>query len=87
VIGAGITTIGISLLVLGLVGASIDVYSQLLSAVLQQLVQQQLGAIREQLPSILRSGEEPSTMEPSPPCDSMAIFTRFIETVIASPYG
>ena len=60
--GAGITTIGILLLVLGLVGASIEVYAELLSEVVQQLVQQ-LSAIREQLPAILRPGEEPPTMD------------------------
>ncbi len=49
-IGILITTVGISLLTLGLVGASIEVYRQLLSA----LVQQQVSALTEQLPEILR---------------------------------
>ena len=84
-IGAGILTIGILLLVLGLVGASIEVYAQLQSAIVQQLVQQQLAAIREQLPAILRPGEEPSSMESGPPFDSMDIFTSLIGAVIGSP--
>ena len=49
-VGAGITTIGLVLLVVGLVGASVEVYVQIQSAI----VQQQLSAILEQLPSILR---------------------------------
>jgi predicted PurR-regulated permease PerM len=85
VFGAGITTIGILLLVLGLVGASIEVYAELLSEVVQQLVQQQLSAIREQLPAILRPGEEPPTMDSDPPFDSTDIVTSLIGTVIASP--
>src|SRR5215207_8123372 len=85
VFGAGITTIGILLLVLGLVGASIEVYAQLLSEVVQQLVQQQLSAIREQLPAILQPREEPPTMESGPPFNSTDIFTSLIGTVIASP--
>ena len=83
--GAGITTIGILLLVSGLVGASIEVYAQLLPEVVQQLVQQQLSAIREQLPAILQPGEEPPTMESGPPFDSTDIFTSLIETVITNP--
>ncbi len=47
-IGILITTIGISLLTLGLVGASIEVYRQLLSS----LVQQQVSALTQQLPAI-----------------------------------
>jgi hypothetical protein len=48
-IGILITTVGISLLTLGLVGASIEVYGQLLSA----MVQQQVAGLTEQLPEIL----------------------------------
>jgi uncharacterized membrane protein len=84
-IGAGIVTIGILLLVLGLVGASIEVYVQLQTAIVQQLVQQQLAAIREQLPAIIRPGEEPSSIESGPPVDSTDIFTSLIGTVIGSP--
>ncbi len=81
-IGAGITTIGILFLVLGLVGASIEVYVQVLSAI----VQQQLSAIRERLPAILQPEEEASPAgESGPPFDSIDILTSLIETVIATP--
>ena len=81
-VGAGITTIGILLLVLGLVGASIEVYVQVLSA----MVQQQLSAIREQLPAILRPEEEGTpAAESEPPTDSTDILGGLIETVIATP--
>jgi hypothetical protein len=81
VVGAGITTIGILLLVLGLVGASIEVYVQVLSA----MVQQQLSAIREQLPAILRPEEGTPAAESEPPTDSTDILGGLIETVIATP--
>ncbi len=80
-VGAGITTIGILLLVLGLVGASIEVYVQVLSAI----VQQQLAAIREQLPAILRPEEDTPAGESEPPSDSTDILGSLIETVIATP--
>ena len=80
-VGAGITTIGILLLVLGLVGASIEVYVQILSAI----VQQQLSAIREQLPAFLRPEEGTLAEEPEPPSDSTDILGLLIETVIATP--
>lgn len=81
-VGAGITTIGILLLVLGLVGASIEVYVQVLFAV----VQQQLSAIREQLPAILRpEGEGTPAGESEPPSDPTDILGSLIETVITTP--
>jgi hypothetical protein len=81
VVGAGITTFGILLLVLGLVGASIEVYVQVLSA----MVQQQLSAIREQLPAIVRPEEGTSAGESELPSDSTDILGSLIETVIATP--
>jgi hypothetical protein len=80
VVGVFITTIGILLLVLRLVGASIEVYVQLLSAI----VQQQLSAIREQLPAILQPEGEGSTAEEpgGPPFDSIDILRSLIENVI-----
>ncbi len=80
-IGAGITTIGILFLVLGLIGASIEVYVQVLSAI----VQQQLSAIRERLPAILQPEEESPVGKSGPPFDSIDILTSLIETVIATP--
>ncbi len=80
-VGAGITTIGILLLVLGLVGASVEVYVQVLSAI----VQQQLSAIREQLPAILRPEEGTPAGESEPPSDSTDVLWGLIETVIATP--
>ena len=84
-IGAGITTIGILLLVLGLVGASIEVYAQLLPALVQQIAERQLSAIREQLPATLQRGEGTPGVESGSPFDSTDIFTSLIETVITNP--
>ena len=84
-IGAGITTIGILLLVLGLIGASIEVYAQLLPALVQQIAQQQLSAMREQLPATLQPGEGTPAVESGSPFDSTDIFTSLIETVITNP--
>jgi uncharacterized membrane protein len=81
VVGAGITTIGILLLVLGLVGASIEVYVQVLSAIAQQ----ELSAILEQLPAILRPEVGTPAGESEPPSDSKDILWNLIETVIATP--
>src|SRR4051794_20855430 len=82
VVGAGITTIGIVLLALGLVGASIEGYVQVMSA----LVQQRLSAIVEQLPSILKpalGGNLAGGAEP--PSDSTDILWSLLQTVIATP--
>jgi hypothetical protein len=80
-VGAGVTTIGILLLVVGLVGASIEVYVQVLSAT----VQQQLSTIREQLPAILRPEKGTPAGESEPPSDSTDVLGSLIETVIAIP--
>jgi uncharacterized membrane protein len=82
VIGVLVTTIGIVLLVLGLVGASIEVYGQLLTAI----VQQQLFAISEQLPAILRPEvEQPSPGESGPPFGSAYILQKLVENLIGTP--
>ena len=80
-IGILITTMGISLLTLGLVGASIQVYSQLLSA----MVQQQVSGLTEQLPSILRPEGSAPTEEMGSPFDSRNVLGSLIENLINSP--
>jgi uncharacterized membrane protein len=80
-IGILITTIGISLLTLGLVGASIEVYRQLLSA----LVQQQVAAITQQLPEILRPEGATTTEEAESSLDSTHILGSLIENLINTP--
>ena len=80
-IGILITTIGISLLTLGLVGASIEVYSQLLST----MVQQQISGLTQQLPSILQPEGSSPTEEMGSPFDSRNVLGSLIENLINSP--
>jgi hypothetical protein len=81
VIGILITTIGIVLLVLGLVGASIEVYVRLLSAI----VQQQLTTIPQQLPAILQPAGETTTVGGAGPSfESTDILRSLIESLINS---
>ena len=80
-VGILITTVGISLLTLGLVGASIDVYRQLLSA----MVQQQVSALTQQLPEILRPEVVTATEEAEPSFNSTSILGSLIENLINSP--
>lgn len=80
-VGVGITTIGILLLVLGLVGAAIEVYLQLLSAIIQQ----RLSTILDQLPTILQPEKGTPAGESGPPFDSMYILKSLIETTISTP--
>ena len=82
-VGVGITTIGILLVVLGLVGASVEVYVQVLTAI----VQQRLSAIREQLPAILRPEEGTPVGEVELPTDSVGILGSLIQSVISTPCG
>ncbi len=80
-IGILITTIGISLLTFSLVGASIEVYGQLLSA----MVQQQVSAITQQLPEMLRpEGSAPAEDAGSSP-DSTQILLSLIENLVNTP--
>jgi uncharacterized membrane protein len=81
-IGILITTIGISLLTLALVGASIEVYSQLLSA----MVQEQVSTLTQQLPEILRpEGATTTAEEAGSSLDSTHILGSLIENLINSP--
>lgn len=81
-VGVLVTTTGIILLVLGLVGASIEAYSQLLTAIAQQ----QLSAISEQLPAMLRPAvEQPSPDDSGPPFSSADILEQLVWNLIATP--
>ena len=80
-IGILITTAGISLLTLGLVGASIEVYGQLLSA----MVQQQVSGLTEQLPEMLRPEGAPTAEEAGSPLDSTNVLRSLIENLTNSP--
>jgi Tfp pilus assembly protein PilV len=79
-IGILITTVGISLLTLALVGASIEVYGQILSA----MVQQQVSELTEQLPEMLQPEEAPAE-EAGSPLDSRNVLLGLIENLINSP--
>ena len=81
VIGILITTIGILLLVLGLVGASIEVYGQ----ILQTIVQQQVSAITEELPAILRPEGTTDAGAAGPSLDSTGILRSLVENLLATP--
>ena len=82
IIGILITTVGISLLVLALVGASIEVYGQLLSA----LVQQQVSAVTEQLPEMFRPEGATNNAEGAGSAfDSTQILGSLIENLINTP--
>ena len=80
-IGILITTVGISLLTLGLVGASIEVYSQLLSA----MIQQQVSALTQQLPSMLRPEGSASAGEAEQAFDSTQILVSLIKNLVNTP--
>ena len=80
-VGILITTVGVSLLVLGLVGASIEVQGQLLSA----LVQQQVSAVTEQLPEILRPEGATNAEGAGSAFDSTQILKSLIENLINTP--
>ena len=72
-VGILITTIGIVVLVLAVVGASIEVYAQLLSTIIRQ----ELSAIPQQMPAILQPvGETTTAGESRPPFDSTDILSR-----------
>lgn len=80
-IGILMTTVGISLLTLGLVGASLQVYSQLLST----MVQQQISGLTEQLPSILQPEGASTAVGEEPASGSTQILLSLIETLLNSP--
>ena len=80
-IGILITTVGILLLTLGLVGASIEVYTQLLPAV----VQQQVSALTQQLPPVLRPEGAAAAEGAASPLDSTHILGSLIESLVNTP--
>lgn len=80
-IGILLTTAGISLLVLALVGASIEVYAQLLSA----LVQQRVSALTERLPEMLRPEGAADADGSEAAFGSTRILRSLIETLADSP--
>ena len=80
-IGILITTVGISLLTLGLVGASIEVYGQLLSV----MVQQRVSALTQQLPEILRPEGATTAEEAESSLDSTRILGSLIKNLISTP--
>ncbi len=81
-VGVLITTFGILLLTLGLVGASIEVYRRLLSAI----VQQQVSALTQQLPAILRPEGATAAEGARPPLDSTTrILGSLIGNLITTP--
>ncbi len=80
-VGVLITTVGILLLSLGLVGASIEVYKRLLSTI----VQQQLSTLTQQLPAILRPEGAPDAEGAGPPLDSTRILGSLIENLLTTP--
>ena len=80
-IGILITTMGISLLTLGLVGASLQVYTQLLT----EMVQQQVSGLTEQLPSILQPEGASPAEGAEPAFGSTQILLSLIENLINTP--
>ncbi len=80
-IGILITTVGISFLTLGLVGASIEVYGQILSA----MVQQQVSGLTEQLPEMLRPEGAPAEEAGSPLDSPSVVLLSLIENLVNSP--
>ena len=79
-IGILIITIGILFLVLGLLGASIEVYVQLLAAMLQQQLQRQLPGILQQQGGEPNPGEETGALfEPT------EVLRGIIEGLASSP--
>ena len=80
-IGILIATVAISLLTLGLVGASIEVYRQLLST----MVQNKVSALTEQLPSILRPEGSAGAGGAEPASGSTQILGSLIENLINTP--
>ncbi len=81
IIGILITTAGISLLVLALVGASIEVQGQLLSA----LVQRQVSAVTEQLPDIFRPEGAANAEGAGSAFGSTQILKSLLENLINTP--
>ncbi len=81
-VGILIATIGILVLVVGVIGASIEVYAQLTLGLLQQRLS---GVVQEQLPRILQQGEAPAAEEQGAYFGPTDVLTGLIENLISSP--
>ena len=82
-IGILITTSGILFLVVGLIGASIEVYAQLTLELLQQQVS---GIIQQQLPAIFQEGEDATAGEDQGLLfDPAEVLRKLVENLLASP--
>jgi hypothetical protein len=83
-IGILITTSGILFLVVGLIGASIEVYAQLTLELLQQQVS---GIIQQQLPAIFQEGGEDATAGEDQGLlfDPAEVLRNLVENLLASP--
>jgi len=81
-IGILVTTAGILLLTLGLVGASIEVYGRLLSTRLEQ----QVSSALQQLPSIIQQGGElPTGGGTVSNLGPVNILARLVESLVSTP--
>ncbi len=83
-IGILITTSGILFLVVGLIGASIEVYAQLTLKLLQQ---QLSGIVQQQLPGILQEqgGEATASEDQGLLFDPTEVLRSLLENLINSP--
>ena len=79
-----ITTSGILFLVVGLIGASIEVYAQLTLELLQQQVSR---VVQQQLPGILQEGGEEATAGEDQGLlfDPSEVLRNLVENLLASP--
>src|SRR5215208_3940082 len=82
-IGILITTSGILFLVVGLIGASIEVYAQLTL----ELLQQQVSRIIQQLPAIFQEGGGDATAGEDQGLlfDPAEVLRNLVENLLASP--
>ena len=82
-IGILITTSGILFLVVGLIGASIEVYAQLTL----ELLQQQVSGIIQQLPAIFQEGGGDATVGKDQGLlfDPAEVLRNLVENLLASP--
>ena len=82
-IGILITTSGILFLVVGLIGASIEVYAQLTL----ELLQQQVSGIIQQLPAIFQEGGGDATAGEDQGLlfDTAEVLRNLVENLLASP--
>lgn len=83
-IGVLVTTSGILFLVVGLIGASIEVYAQLTLELLQQ---QLSGVVQQQLPAIFQGqgGEATAEEDQGLLFDPAEVLRNLFENLLASP--